>query len=520
MAMIQALPPGTHIGHFKLLKALGQGGFGITYVAWDSQLERTVVLKECFPVELCCRQEDGSLAPRSESLEPLYRAAMDDMRREARTLAGLHHERIVPVYDVFESQGSLFFVMPWLEGGSLLDRMDEAAMAGETMDPETAQRWLLMLLDGLEYMHGKKILHRDIKPSNIMFDERGDPVLIDFGAAVSCATTTLTQGAFSPGYAAPEQIAGKGKMGPPTDLFALASTWYELLSGEFPESVVSRLVSDEIVPLTKLPGMENLPPLLAESIMKNLALSPEQRCASAGQWYRWLAGESTDPPKASLLKTLRRRMTKRVWLLAAISVLLVSGLGGVLWLLPEGENDGASAINVLPSAVNGLSSSPEKRDSETSDSDSSFREHWEQYHYDDLIQDRRATVKRIDEVSNRYRRQASDLRSNLLLVQGSRSVREEALMSAAWEYMIRCTKYAQELQPLNDRLVRSAFRLKELNELPVREALSGTPEQHNRALMLQRRLEEATRSSLRLQPRYYTLDDRPSEADIARDSDL
>lgn len=109
MAMIQALPPGTHIGHFKLLKALGQGGFGITYVAWDSQLERTVVLKECFPVELCCRQEDGSLAPRSESLEPLYRAAMDDMRREARTLAGLHHERIVPVYDVFESQGSLFF---------------------------------------------------------------------------------------------------------------------------------------------------------------------------------------------------------------------------------------------------------------------------------------------------------------------------------------------------------------------------------------------------------------------------
>ena len=98
--MIQALPPGTHIGHFKLLKALGQGGFGITYVAWDSQLERTVVLKECFPVELCCRQEDGSLAPRSESLEPLYRAAMDDMRREARTLAGLHHERIVPVYDV------------------------------------------------------------------------------------------------------------------------------------------------------------------------------------------------------------------------------------------------------------------------------------------------------------------------------------------------------------------------------------------------------------------------------------
>lgn len=509
MTAIQALPPGTHIGHFKLLKALGQGGFGITYVAWDSQLERTVVLKECFPVELCRRREDGSLTPRRESLEPLYRAAMDDMRREARTLAGLHHERIVPVYDVFESQGSLFFVMPWLEGGSLLDRMEEAAVAGETMDPETAQRWLLMLLDGLEYMHGKKILHRDIKPSNIMFDERGDPVLIDFGAAVSCSMTTLTQGAFSPGYAAPEQISGKGKMGPPTDLFALASTWYELLSGESPEPVVSRLVSDELVPLTKLPGMENLPPLLAESIMKNLALKPEQRCASAGQWYRWLAGELPQPQKLQ-----RRRMTKRARVAAAVSVLLIAGLGALLWILSAGEQDGELGKNASPASPASPSSAGK------SDLESRFQAHWNQYHYDDLIRERREIAQSIEKVSDRYRRQASDLRRDLLLVQGSRSVREEALRSAAWEYMMLCTKYAQEIQPLNDRLARSASRLKELNEMPAREAFSGTPEEYNQALLLQRRLEEATRSSLRLQPRYYTLDDRPSEADIARDSDL
>lgn len=516
MAAIQALPPGTHIGHFKLLKALGQGGFGITYVAWDSQLERTVVLKECFPVELCRRQEDGSLVPRRESLEPLYRAAMDDMRREARTLAGLHHERIVPVYDVFESQGSLFFVMPWLEGGSLLDRMDEAAVSGETMDPETAQRWLLMLLDGLEYMHGKKILHRDIKPSNIMFDERGEPVLIDFGAAVSCATTTLTQGAFSPGYAAPEQISGKGKMGPPTDLFALASTWYELLSGESPEPVVSRLVSDELVPLTKLPGMENLPPLLAESVMRNLALRPDQRCASAGQWYRWLAGDTQQPPEQQRRSTTRH-VTKRARVVAAVSVLLVAGLGALSWLLSAGDHDGESGISASPAspAAPAAPSSAGK-----SDLESRFQAHWNQYHYDDLIRERREIAQSIEKVSDRYRRQASDLRRSLLLMQGSRSVREEALRSAAWEYMMLCTKYAQEIQPLNDRLVRSASRLKELNEIPAREASSGTPEEYNQALMLQQRLEEATRSSLRLQPRYYTLDDRPSEADIARDSDL
>ena len=511
MAMIQALPPGTHIGHFKLLKALGQGGFGITYVAWDSQLERTVVLKECFPVELCCRQEDGSLAPRSESLEPLYRAAMDDMRREARTLAGLHHERIVPVYDVFESQGSLFFVMPWLEGGSLLDRMDEAAIAGVRIDPATAQRWLMMLLEGLGYMHDKKILHRDIKPSNIMFDERGDPVLIDFGAAVSCATTTLTQGAFSPGYAAPEQITGKGKMGPPTDLFALASTWYELLSGEAPEPVVSRLMADELVPLAKLPGMENLPPHLSESIMRNLALLPEQRCATAEQWYRWLADEIPAPRQ-----TRRQRRTSRTRMQIIALGLLITGLGVLLrWLLSEEEEGGLSGGYILPASSNGSFSNAGK-----SDLDSLFRAHWNRYGYDELIKERSDIARRFEEVSDRYRRQASDLRRNLLLVQGSRSEREAALRRATERFFVLCTEYSKEILPLNDRLVRSASRLKELNKIPMNQALSGTPEEFNQAQMLQMRLEEATRSSLRLQPRYYTLDDRPSEADIARDSDL
>lgn len=151
-----ALPPGTLLGNYKLLKALGQGGFGITYIAWDNQLRRNIVLKECFPLGLCSRDSDtGEIIPLPHTSRQAYRTAMDSLRKEAQTLASLNHERIVRVYDVFESHGSIFYVMPWLEGGSLRERMDEAASGKSTITPEQAAEWLLLLLDGLDYLHGR-----------------------------------------------------------------------------------------------------------------------------------------------------------------------------------------------------------------------------------------------------------------------------------------------------------------------------------------------------------------------------
>ena len=97
---IQTLPPRTVIGNYKILKTLGRGGFGVAYVAWDIQLERNVVLKECFPTAICRREEDGTIRPLRAELEAHYLQAMADMQREARTLAKLNHERIVRVYEV------------------------------------------------------------------------------------------------------------------------------------------------------------------------------------------------------------------------------------------------------------------------------------------------------------------------------------------------------------------------------------------------------------------------------------
>ena len=351
-----ALPPGTLLGNYKLLKVLGQGGFGITYIAWDNQLRRNIVLKECFPLGLCCRDSDtGEIIPLPHASRDVYRTAMDSLRREAQTLASLNHESIVRVYDVFESHGSIFYVMPWLEGGSLRERMDEAASGKSTITPEQAAEWILLLLDGLDYLHGKGIYHRDIKPGNILFDERGLPVLIDFGAALNKpeVTCTITQGEFSYAYASPEQITGKGKIGPWTDFYALAATWYELITGTPAEPADRRLMQDDVVLLSGMTFSQPWPRELLASIDRNLRLKPEERCQTARQWKEWL--EQGKPGK--LHKGNSRKNTLIVASLGLLVVIIILGI----WTVNRLSVDKAEPPDQLVSETtggNGIPSTP------------------------------------------------------------------------------------------------------------------------------------------------------------------
>lgn len=290
-AIDSALPEGFYLGKYKLLSVLGRGSSGIAYIGWDKELERNVVLKECFPSIICVRdQETKCIKPSVPDLEPYYRDAMAALKKEAQTLASLNHEHIVRVYEIFELYGSLFYVMPWLDGGSLNERMDDASSGRTAIPPKQAREWLLALLDCLEYLHGKGIYHRDIKPGNILFDDQNRPVLIDFGAALNKPeiSGTVTQGEYTPSYASPEQITGKGEIGPWTDLYALAVTWYRLISGIPAEQADKRLMQDGVVPLSSMTLSESWPRELLASIDRNLRLKPEERCQTAGQWKEWL----------------------------------------------------------------------------------------------------------------------------------------------------------------------------------------------------------------------------------------
>ena len=385
MQAVAALPPGTFLGEnkkYKILGVCGQGGFGITYAGWDFALERNVAVKECFPQEICVRDGDtAAIAPRTPALQDAYLAAMADLQKEARLLAKLNHPNIVQVYDVFAANGSLFCVMHWLEGDTLRDRLDAAEAADAPIPQEQAEEWLRLLLDALGYMHAQGIIHRDIKPENIMFDESGRPVLVDFGSAINISrlTHTLTQGAFSAAYAAPEQLSGKGEIGPWTDFYSLAATWYEVFSNCAAEETVRRMMEDSLKPLEKLaPERVHAAPRMAAGIMCNLELYAANRCRSAAEWLSMLDGK----PQPRRREKARMNHGALPWL-AVPAVLLL----GLYWLgsAPEDVSPAPAKPQAPPAAVG------------EPDMESLYRQAKEHYNVDALFA-RHAEIRREAQV--------------------------------------------------------------------------------------------------------------------------
>lgn len=390
MQLVAALPPGTFLGEkqkYRILGVCGQGGFGITYAGWDISLERNVAIKECFPQEICVRDGDtAAILPRTPALQDAYLMAMADLQKEARLLAKLNHPNIVQVYDVFAANGSLFCVMHWLEGDTLRDRLDAAEAADTPVPSEQTEAWLRQLLDALGYMHAQGIIHRDIKPENIMFDESGRPVLVDFGSAVNISrlTHTLTQGAFSAAYAAPEQISGKGEIGPWTDFYSLAATWYEVFSNCAAEETLRRMTEDSLHPLEKLvPERVHAAPRMAAGIMRNLELRSAGRCQSAAEWLALLNGNR----KA-------RMRGKRRWLLWA----------------------GALAAAVLGWCATQLGDAPRGQDGETPPAaddavnlDALTERAWQHYELDKLLEKRKPFVEEKRKIISRYRKECAGL---------------------------------------------------------------------------------------------------------------
>jgi serine/threonine protein kinase len=177
---IHALPIGHTFDGYRILRLLGAGGFGITYLAEEVQIGRKVAIKEYLPQGFAARAADSfTVRAVSSSSQGQFAWGLDRFRKEASTLVAFEHPNIVSVYRYFEANGTAYLVMQYVEGKPL----DALISGGKTLDESEIGEVILPILDGLEQVHAAHFLHRDIKPANIYIRRDGRPVLLDFGAA-------------------------------------------------------------------------------------------------------------------------------------------------------------------------------------------------------------------------------------------------------------------------------------------------------------------------------------------------
>ena len=237
-----ALPAGTQIDCFEIRTVLGTGGFGITYGAYDSRLERRVAIKEYFPSGLAFRGSNGTtlhLAAQNDG--DAYEYGLKRFLEEGRVLAKFREPSIVRVTQFLEANGTAYLVMDYEDGEALSSHLERVV----TLDETEIRDIVVPILEGLSVVHSKHYLHRDIKPSNIFLRKNGPAVLLDFGAArraleeqSSAMTVMLT-----PGYAPFEQYSKGDKQGPWSDIYALGATIYHCIVGAAPTPATDRLTS-------------------------------------------------------------------------------------------------------------------------------------------------------------------------------------------------------------------------------------------------------------------------------------
>ena len=289
-----ALPEGIELGKYHLIRKIGQGGFGITYLALHTESKEQVVVKENMPTFYAYRDKDTLLVhPLDEGeAKENYLHTLQRFVDEARTLARLHHPNIVRVLEAFEALGTAYYVMPLITGQEL----HKATPA--VVDEAWLAPILRTLLGALDYLHAQNLLHRDLKPGNILLQEDGTPIIIDFGTARALQSNRSATMVGTPGYTPIEQITIHGNRGPWTDIYALGATCYRVITGELPPEANERLAADEdpYRPLAKRAELRHrFSAELLQSIDTALAVRAKNRWQSAKDWLQHLPTATPQP---------------------------------------------------------------------------------------------------------------------------------------------------------------------------------------------------------------------------------
>ena len=291
----QALPPGFRLGSYRVVRVLGAGGFGVTYLCEHGGSGVKVAVKEYLPSGAAVRT-GSAVVPKSPADRESYQWGLRRFLDEARTLARFEHRNVVRVRRYFEANGTAYIVMDY-EDGEPLDRVLERT---GTLNEAQLKHLLLPVVAGLQMVHAAGFLHRDVKPANIFIRRSDDsPVLLDFGAArqamghLSQSVTAIA----SAGYSPPEQYERSGKHGPWTDIYALSALCYRAVMGEAPIEAPRRqgqLLRGEDDPLPRLAdiaaGHYSATFLLA--VDHGLRVLETERPQSLAEWQLELTGRT------------------------------------------------------------------------------------------------------------------------------------------------------------------------------------------------------------------------------------
>lgn len=290
------LPQGTQLGDYTILRTLGEGGFGITYLAYLTATGDKVVMKEHMPCGLAVRAEDGLTvrAVSDEAAESLERGKQEFLR-EMTVLTALSHPGIVPMRGSVQANGTIYYIMEYVRGTSPRPprqiTLDDAERKREA---RLIRRYLLSMLDTLEYLGQNDVVHRDIKPENIIISEKGAPILLDFGSARQVGGEKKAfPNIYTPAFAAPEQVTAATEeelaatIGPWTDLYSLGVVCYYFVMRMLPPRAEQRLraETDPYLPLTGHADLvDYYTPAFLNAIDKALELHPLDRWQSAQEW--------------------------------------------------------------------------------------------------------------------------------------------------------------------------------------------------------------------------------------------
>jgi serine/threonine protein kinase len=301
----EALPARTVLagGNYVVERAIGRGGFGITYLARDLSLDRAVVIKECFPELICVRSGLNVVATRRETAAQ-FSKCIEMFMREARSIARLMHPNIIKVHAVFEQNTTAYMVLDLVEGDDLLTIADDP---DRRLSPAEIKDIALQVLDALSVVHDHNLLHRDISPDNILLDKHGKPVLIDFGSAKELASDRgRAKTAFlfiKDGYSPFEFYVRGAAHSPASDLYALGGTLYHLITGDPPPDSQTRQSEniggrpDPYVPLVG--RFDDYEPIFLAAIDMALSLPIHERFQYAADWYDVITQEPAEEPASS-----------------------------------------------------------------------------------------------------------------------------------------------------------------------------------------------------------------------------